>query len=96
MDPDAAVRGNGNIKKCDVNDLSISKDIIAYGWMEIQKMDLQTIRFDKIERNKRMKYMNNEVMQSVAGYGGRNNEGNFMDRALQRHMKAIVNNGVDN
>ena len=67
-----------------------------YGWMEIQKMDLQTIRSKKIGRNKRMKYMNNEVMQSVAGYGGRSNEGNFMDRALQRHMKAFVNNGVDN
>jgi len=52
--------------------------------------------FQKSERNIRMKNINAEVMQSVAGHGERSNEGNFMDRALQRHMKAIVNNGLDN
>jgi len=35
-------------------------------------------------------------MQSVAEHGERCNEYNFMERALQRHMKAIVNNGLDN
>ena len=43
-----------------------------------------------------MKNMNAEVMQSVSGHGERSNEGNFMERALQRHMKAIVNNGLYN
>jgi len=43
-----------------------------------------------------MKNMNAEVKKSVAGHGKRSNEGNFMDRALQRHMKAIANNRLDN
>jgi len=34
---EAAVKGIGNIKKCAVNNISISKDIISYGRMEIQK-----------------------------------------------------------
>ena len=42
---EAAVKGIGNIKKCAVNDISISKDIISYG---LKKMDLQTIRFKKV------------------------------------------------
>ena len=42
-----------------------------------------------------MKNMNAEVMQSVAEHGERCNDDNFMERALQRHMKANVNNGVD-
>ena len=57
-------------------------------------MDLQSVRL-KHERSKSMKNMNTEVMQSVAEHGERCNEYNFMERALQRHMKAIVNNGVD-
>ena len=40
--------------------------------------------------------MNVEVMQSVPEHGEKSNEGNFMGRALQRHMIAIVNNGLDN
>ena len=43
-----------------------------------------------------MKNMNVEVMQSVAEHGEGSNEDNFMERALQRHMKAIVSNGLDN
>jgi len=58
-------------------------------------MDLQSVRL-KHERSKSMKNMNTEVMQSVAEHGERSNEDDFMERALQRHMKAIVNNGLDN
>ena len=59
-------------------------------------MDLQSVRLKKNERNKRIKNIYTEVMQSVAEHGERCNEYNFMERALQRHMKAIVNNGLDN
>ena len=52
-------------------------------------MDLQSVRL-KNERNERMKNMNSEVLQSVAEHGEGSNEDNFMERALQRHMKAIV------
>ena len=40
-----------------------------------------------------MNNINAEVMQSVAEHGERCNEDNFMERALQRHMEAIVKSG---
>ena len=40
--------------------------------------------------------MNAEVMQSVAEHGEGSNEDNFIERALQSHIKATVNNGIDN
>jgi len=49
---EAAVKGIGNIKKCAVNNISISKDIISYGRMEIQKMDLQSVRLKKMREIK--------------------------------------------
>ena len=44
---ETAVKGIGNIKKCAVNNISISKDIISYGRMEIQKLDQQSGRLKK-------------------------------------------------
>ena len=44
---EAAVKGIGNIKKCTVKNISISKGIISYGRMEIQKMDLKSVRLKK-------------------------------------------------
>jgi len=43
----AIVKGIGNMKKCAVNNISISTDIISYGRMEIEKMDLQSVRLKK-------------------------------------------------
>ena len=37
---EADVQGNENIKTCAVSNISISKDIMSYERMEIQKMDL--------------------------------------------------------
>jgi len=49
---EAAVKGIGNIKKCAVNNISISKDIISYGRMEIQKLDQQSGRLKKMREVK--------------------------------------------
>ena len=43
-----------------------------------------------------MKNINAEVMQIIAEHGETDNEDDFMERALQRHMKEIMNNGLDN
>ena len=52
---EAAVKGIGNIKKCAVNNISISKDIISYGRTEIQKLDLQSVRIKKMREIKERK-----------------------------------------
>ena len=41
------VKGLGNVKKCAPNDLAINHNVIGYGKIELEKLNLEVVRVNK-------------------------------------------------
>ena len=91
------IEGIGQVKKSAVNQIAIKQDVIAYGRMEMSKLNLETVRVRQRARRNRYKKMNAAVVSNIANHNELNDiESSFMDESLERNMDAIVCNGNDN
>lgn len=94
------VKGLGNVKKCAPNQLAIKQDVIAYGKMEVEKLNLCVVCVNKRNRWKRYKNMRADVVHDVANQMNQGvadgNEDSFMELSLGRNQDAIISNGMDN
>ena len=91
------IRGLGNVKRCTVNPIAINQDVIAYGKIEMNKLNLETVQVNQKAQRNRYKKMSGVVMRSIANHNERNdNEISFIEVSLERNMDAIILNGNDN
>ena len=88
------------MRKCAPNQLAIKQDVIAYGKMEVEKLNLCVVCVNKRNRWKRYKNMRADVVHDVANQMNQGvadgNEDSFMELSLGRNQDAIISNGMDN
>ena len=85
------------MKKSAVNQIAIKQDVIAYGKMEMRKLNLETVCVRQRAIRNRYKKMSAAVVRNIANHNDLNdNKSSFMDESLQRNMDAIISNGNDN
>ena len=62
------IRGLGNVKKCNVNPIAINQDVIAYGKIEMDKLDLETVNVNQRARQNRYKKMSAAVVRNTKSF----------------------------
>ena len=91
------IRDFGKIKRSTVNPIAINQDIIAYGKLEMRKLNLEIVRVREKDRRSRYKKMSSAVVRDIASHNEKNeNETSFMEESIERNMDAIISNGSDN
>ena len=91
------IKSLGNVKKCTVNPIAINQDVIAYGKIEMNKLNLETVHVHQRARQNRYKKISAVVVRDIAYHNEMNdNETSFMEESLKRNMDTIILNGNDN
>ena len=92
------MKSASNVKKCIPNIIVLNHNVIWYGKIKLDKLNLETVCVNKRNRHIRHRNICSNVVTSIAnlkGYDQEEDKKLFMKISLDRNRELIISSGID-